>query len=58
MTTTAQITDVLTVLRECRELGYTEATVSVSRGGTLTVSAKSGDGDKVRRVEWGTGRGK
>jgi hypothetical protein len=56
MTTTAQITDVLTVLRECRELGYTEATVSVSRGGTLNVSVKSGDGDKAVRAQWGTGR--
>jgi hypothetical protein len=46
---------VLLLLREAREMGWSEVTVEVTRGGTVKVTGKA-EGGKVAGHQWGTGR--
>lgn len=49
MTRDAQTAEVLTVLREAREMGYGKVTVEVTRGGTVRVVAETWEGAVVRK---------
>jgi hypothetical protein len=52
VTRTDQSDEALRILREAREIGYGKIEVRVSRGGTLTVIAETGEGAVKAKHEW------
>jgi hypothetical protein len=46
----------LAVMREARDMGYTEVEADVTRGGTMRIKVKVGDGAKVAGHQYQTGR--
>jgi hypothetical protein len=52
VTRTDQSDEALRILREAQEIGYRRIEVRVSRGGTLTVIAETGEGAVKPKHDW------